>query len=116
MRTWSVSARMSRQNGTLWTLRLKRRFIRLTLSALAAHAGPGREERELTQPRLLLIDDEPALAAFLADAARACGFEPLITSNDAEFREQFLGIDSNMVEADLGMLGIQGLVLLRFLA
>ena len=41
----------------------------------------------MPQPRLLLIDDEPALAAFLADAARECGFEPVVTSNDREFRE-----------------------------
>jgi DNA-binding response OmpR family regulator len=88
----------------------------LTLRALAAHAGRGREERELTQPRLLLIDDEPALAAFLADAARGCGFEPIITSNDAEFREQFLSSDPNMVALDLGMPGMDGVELLRFLA
>ena len=30
----------------------------------------------MTQPRLLLIDDEPALAEFVAKAARECGFEP----------------------------------------
>ena len=30
----------------------------------------------MAQPRLLLIDDEPALADFLANAARECGFEP----------------------------------------
>jgi DNA-binding response OmpR family regulator len=76
----------------------------------------GREERELTQPRLLLIDDEPALAAFLADAARGCGFEPTITANDAEFREQFLSADPNMVALDLGMPGMDGVELLRFLA
>jgi DNA-binding response OmpR family regulator len=76
----------------------------------------GREERELTQPRLLLIDDEPALAAFLADAARGCGFEPIITSNDAEFREQFLSTEPNMVALDLGMPGMDGVELLRFLA
>ena len=44
----------------------------------------------MPQPRLLLIDDEPALADFLADAARECGFEPIITSHDDEFREHFL--------------------------
>ena len=26
-------------------------------------------------PRLLLIDDEPALAEFIANAARECGFD-----------------------------------------
>ena len=29
----------------------------------------------MTRPRLLLIDDEPQLAAFVASAARMCGFD-----------------------------------------
>jgi len=70
----------------------------------------------VTQPRLLLIDDEPALAEFLADAARGCGFEPVVTSNDAEFREQFLVARPDMVALDLGMPGMDGVELLRFLA
>ena len=70
----------------------------------------------MTQPRLLLIDDEPALAEFLADAARGCGFEPVVTSNDAEFREQFLLARPDMVALDLGMPGMDGVELLRFLA
>jgi len=36
----------------------------------------------MAQPRLLLIDDEPALAQFLATAAEDCGFQPVITSRD----------------------------------
>ena len=31
----------------------------------------------MPQPRLLLIDDEPALAEFLAERREECGFEPL---------------------------------------
>ena len=41
----------------------------------------------MPQPRLLLIDDEPALAEYLANAAKACGFEPIVTARDNEFRE-----------------------------
>lgn len=70
----------------------------------------------MTQPRLLLIDDEPALADFLADAARGCGFEPVVTSNDSEFREQFVASRPEMVALDLGMPGMDGVELLRFLA
>jgi DNA-binding response OmpR family regulator len=76
----------------------------------------GREESDLMQPRLLLIDDEPALAEFLADAARGIGFEPVVTSNDAEFREQFTSVQPDMVALDLGMPGMDGVELLRFLA
>jgi DNA-binding response OmpR family regulator len=42
-------------------------------------------------PRLLLIDDEPALAAFVAKAADMCGFEPVIADHDTGFKESFQG-------------------------
>ena len=70
----------------------------------------------MEQPRLLLIDDEPALADFLANAARECGFQPVVTSNDSEFRETFVSDHPNMVALDLGMPGMDGVELLRFLA
>jgi DNA-binding response OmpR family regulator len=70
----------------------------------------------LRQPRLLLIDDEPALADFLASAARECGFEPHITEKDEDFRAQFLADRPEMVALDLGMPGMDGVELLRFLA
>jgi DNA-binding response OmpR family regulator len=70
----------------------------------------------MTQPRLLLIDDEPALAQFLATAAEDSGFEPRITSRDHDFREDFLETRPDMVALDLGMPGMDGVELLRFLA
>jgi DNA-binding response OmpR family regulator len=70
----------------------------------------------MRQPRLLLVDDEPVLADFVANAARECGFEPLLTSNDAMFREGFLAEQPDMVALDLGMPGMDGVELLRFLA
>jgi len=62
----------------------------------------------MAQPRLLLIDDEPALADFLANAARESGFEPVITSEDRQFRDEFLANPPNMVALDLGMPGMDG--------
>jgi DNA-binding response OmpR family regulator len=76
----------------------------------------GEKEIDLAQPRLLLIDDEPALADFLASAARECGFEPVVTSDDLEFRETFAAEPPDMVALDLGMPGMDGVELLRFLA
>ena len=70
----------------------------------------------MTQPRLLLIDDEPALADFLANAAREAGFEPVITSEDQQFRDEFIEHRPNMVALDLGMPGMDGVELIRFLA
>lgn len=70
----------------------------------------------MSQPRLLLIDDEPTLAEFLASAAEESGFEPVIAERDADFREAFLAQTPDMVALDLGMPGMDGVELIRFLA
>lgn len=64
----------------------------------------------------MLIDDEPALADFLASAARECGFEPQITDKDEDFRQEFKANRPEMVALDLGMPGMDGVELIRFLA
>ncbi len=69
----------------------------------------------MPQPRLLLIDDEPALAEYLANAARASGFDPITTERDADFRAAFLANRPEMVALDLGM-PVDGVELTRFLA
>jgi DNA-binding response OmpR family regulator len=70
----------------------------------------------MPQPRLLLIDDEPTLAEFLADAARESGFDPVIAEQDDEFRQTFISNRPEMVALDLGMPGMDGVELIRFLA
>jgi DNA-binding response OmpR family regulator len=70
----------------------------------------------MTRPRLLLIDDEPALAAFVANAAAMSGFEPVVTGEDGHFRDEFHAETPGMVALDLGMPGMDGVELLRFLA
>ena len=67
-------------------------------------------------PRLLLIDDEPALAEFLASAAEESGFEPVTTERDQQFRDSFISRRPDMVALDLGMPGMDGIELIRFLA
>ena len=69
----------------------------------------------MTQPRLLLIDDEPALAEYLANAAKTSGFDPVITARDEDFRNEFLAHPPEMVALDLGM-PVDGVELTRFLA
>ena len=70
----------------------------------------------MEQPRLLLIDDEPALAEYLASAAESCGFDPVVTARDEEFRDAFLAERPAVVALDLGMPGMDGVELIRFLA
>ncbi len=70
----------------------------------------------LRPPRLLLVDDEPALAEFIANAARECGFEAVVTADDEQFREQFRFDRPDVVALDLGMPGMDGVELLRFLS
>ena len=70
----------------------------------------------MKQPVLLLIDDEPALAEFVAHAAVGCGFDAVLTSEDRLFREKFTAQRPDMVALDLGMPGMDGVELLRFLA
>ena len=69
----------------------------------------------MKQPHLLLIDDEPALADFVANAARECGFEPIVTSSDTAFRDEFRAKRPDAVAMDLGM-PVDGVELLRFLS
>ena len=63
-----------------------------------------------------LIDDEPALADYLADAARINGFEPIIARDDSDFKALLVSEKPQMVAIDLGMPGMDGVELLRFLA
>lgn len=70
----------------------------------------------MTPPRLLLVDDEPVLAEFVAHAARDCGFDPVLTTDDSEFRDSFLEDRPDLVALDLGMPGMDGVQLLRFLS
>ena len=70
----------------------------------------------MPQPRLLVIDDEPKLGEFLATIARESGFATEVTSNDAEFRARFEADRPALVALDLGMPGMDGVELLRFLA
>ncbi len=67
-------------------------------------------------PRLLLIDDEPHLADYVAKAADLCGYAPKIANGDDDFRADFIADRPAVVALDLGMPGSDGVQLLRFLA
>jgi DNA-binding response OmpR family regulator len=67
-------------------------------------------------PRLLLIDDEPALAAFVASAAGLCGFEPAVAADEESFHRSYDAHEPEVVVLDLGMPRTDGVEYLRFLA
>ena len=67
-------------------------------------------------PPMLLIDDEPHLAAFVAQAAEMCGYDPRVADGDDDFRARFIATTPSLVALDLGMPGSDGVELLRFLS
>lgn len=67
-------------------------------------------------PRLLLIDDEPALADFVASAARLCGFDPAVAADRKSFERMYEAGEPSVVVLDLGMPGTDGVEFLRYLA
>lgn len=67
-------------------------------------------------PRLLLIDDEPALADFMASAARLCGFEPAVAADEGSFHRLYDEERPAVVALDLGMPNTDGVEFLRYLA
>lgn len=70
----------------------------------------------MERPRLLVIDDEPALAEFVATVASECGFDPILTADFEAFHAAVRQARPDMVALDLGMPGMDGVELLRFLA
>ena len=69
-----------------------------------------------TLPRLLLIDDEPALADFMAAAARMTGFDPTVAADQKSFTAAFEAARPAVVVLDLGMPNTDGVEFLRFLS
>ena len=71
----------------------------------------------MTRPRLLLIDDEPALADVRGQCRRDdAASSPIIAERRQQFRDEFHAAAPGMVALDLGMPGMDGVELLRFLA
>ena len=68
------------------------------------------------RPRLLLIDDEPSVARFLAHAAEENGYEAKITISAENFCKAYEAEEPDVIAVDLAMPGGDGIELLRYLA
>ena len=69
-----------------------------------------------SRPKLLLVDDEPAVGRMLFHAAEECGYRAIVASNAAAFRCQYESEDPAVILLDLSLPGGDGIELLRFLA
>ena len=74
------------------------------------------ESAGAARPRLLLVDDEPAVGRMLSGAALECGFEPILCTSAESFRNQYDAVAPQVVLLDLSLPGGDGIELLRFLA
>lgn len=70
----------------------------------------------MTKPKLLLADDDPALAGFMASAAKSCGYDVIVTQSAAAFQEAYGRETPDLLSIDLCMPGGDGVEVLRFLA
>ncbi|MGH6981287.1 MAG: EAL domain-containing protein [Stellaceae bacterium] len=66
--------------------------------------------------RLLVIDDEPAVATFIGRVARRAGFDVIVTSDASDFKQRVRSWRPALIVLDLGMPETDGVELLRFLA
>lgn len=83
------------------------------------HGGDADAARRRRRPgpmRLLVIDDEPMVARFIAHAAEAHGLEATMTISAEAFRRDHDRLDPDVVVLDLAMPGGDGIELIRFLA
>jgi DNA-binding response OmpR family regulator len=66
--------------------------------------------------RLLLVDDDLAVARFLAHAAEQCGCDATVTVSAESFQSEYRATRPDIVLLDLALPGSDGVELLRFLA
>lgn len=66
--------------------------------------------------RLLIVDDEPAVARMIERIAEGCGYAVTVTTRSDEFMDRIVDKDPAVIVMDLSMPGADGVELIRFLA
>jgi len=68
------------------------------------------------RPKLLVIDDEPAITALIGRIAADCGYEVFAMSEYPAFQRSFGTVCPDVICLDLGMPYVDGVEVLGFLA
>jgi DNA-binding response OmpR family regulator len=69
----------------------------------------------VTSGRLLIIDDEPPIAAALERIGKGCGFDVSTTTTAEDFKESFTSARPSVIILDLAVPQVDGIELLRWL-
>lgn len=69
----------------------------------------------MPKPTLIIVDDEPAVGAFIERVAKMCGFVVLAAETGDAFRQMVEKQDAEVIVIDLCMPGSDGVELLSFL-
>jgi DNA-binding response OmpR family regulator len=66
--------------------------------------------------RLLIVDDEPAMARLIQRIAQGCGYEVTVTHDAEDFMDALVAGEPEAIALDLSLPNIDGVELLRFLS
>lgn len=70
----------------------------------------------MAERRLLVIDDEPDIAAFIGEVGQGLGYDVRVTSDVETFKASFDGYVPDVVVLDVVMPEIDGIELVKYLA
>lgn len=70
----------------------------------------------MNDKRLLVVDDDPAIGEIIGTVAEELGYEVVVTSLPAQFRDLYTAFDPSAIIVDIVMPEIDGIELLHYLA
>ena len=68
------------------------------------------------RPMLLIVDDQPLMAEYMASVAEEAGWTVDLATNATEFEAKVIAEEPDMIAMDLAMPGRDGVELIRFLS